>query len=88
MPSAFFEGGLAELCDVTVAVTAPEKDRIRRLMARDGITEEYAQKRIRAQHSNDWFREKCGYVLENQGDLPSFQAKCLAFLQELDIMKA
>ena len=83
-----FEGGLAELCDVTVAVTAPEKDRIRRLMARDGITEEYAQKRIRAQHSNDWFREKCGYVLENQGDLPSFQAKCLAFLQELDIMKA
>ena len=83
-----FEGGLAELCDVTVAVTAPEKDRIRRLMARDGITEEYAQKRIRAQHSNDWFREKCGYVLENQGDLPSFQAKCLAFLQELGIMKA
>ena len=81
-----FEGGLAELCDVTVAVTAPEEDRIRRLTERDGITEDYARHRIAAQQSPDWFREKCGYVLENDSDLPSFQAKCLAFLQELGIM--
>ena len=33
-----FEGGLAELCDVTVAVTAPEEMRIQRLMQRDGIS--------------------------------------------------
>ena len=29
-----FEGGLAELCDVTVAVTAPVEDRVKRLMVR------------------------------------------------------
>ena len=39
-----FEGGLAELCDVTVAVTAPVEDRVKRLMGRDGITEEYLKK--------------------------------------------
>ncbi|HIS60067.1 MAG TPA: dephospho-CoA kinase, partial [Candidatus Faecousia faecipullorum] len=35
---ALFEGGLAELCDVTVAVTAPLEDRVKRLMARDHIS--------------------------------------------------
>ena len=85
---ALFESGLAELCDVTVAVTAPEALRLQRLMARDGITEEYARSRIRAQHSPAWFRQNCGYVLENDGDLPTFQGKCLAFFRELGIMKA
>ena len=82
-----FEGGLAELCHVTVAVTAPVEDRVRRLMARDGISEEYARNRIAAQHDEVWFREKCGHVLENDGTLQSFQAKCVAFLQTLGIME-
>ena len=42
-----FEGGLAELCDTTVAVTAPEGVRIQRLMLRDNISEEYARSRNR-----------------------------------------
>jgi len=82
-----FEGGLAELCDVTIAVTAPLEDRIRRLMARDGISEEYARSRISAQHSDDWFREKCDRVLVNDGRLDAFATKCLAFLLSLGIMK-
>ena len=82
-----FEGGLAELCHVTVAVTAPEEIRIKRLMLRDGISAEYAQKRIHAQHTQDWFREKCDYVLENNSTKDAFATKCLAFLQNLGIMK-
>ena len=81
-----FEGGLAELCDVTVAVTAPEEDRVRRLMARDGISGEYARSRIAAQHDDAWFREKCDYVLVNDGELDAFATKCVAFLRELGIM--
>lgn len=82
-----FEGGLAELCDVTVAVIAPLDIRIQRLMERDSISGEYAQNRISAQHSDEWFREKCDYVLCNRDTLDGFRAKCLAFLSELDIMK-
>ena len=81
-----FESGMDALCDVTVAVTAPEDVRVQRLMARDSISMEYAQKRIAAQPSNDWFREQCDYTLENDGSPADFQAKCLAFLQELGIM--
>lgn len=82
-----FEGGLAELCDVTVAVTAPEADRIRRLMARDGISEEYARKRISAQHSEGWFREKCDHCLVNDGEMDAFATKCLAFLERFRIIE-
>ena len=83
---ALFESGLAELCDVTVAVTAPEEDRVRRLMARDGISEEYARSRIAAQHNDEWFRERCGHILENIHTKERFREKCLAFLRQCDIM--
>ena len=81
-----FEGGLAEICDVTVAVTAPMEQRVQRLMERDGISEDYARSRIAAQKEDGWFREKCLYVLENSGNLQSYSAKCLDFLKSLAIM--
>lgn len=85
---ALFEGGLSQLCDVTVAVIAPQEDRIRRLMSRDGITREYALARIRAQKSESWFRENCQYVLENTGTIQNFQSKCLAFFHRIGIIEA
>ena len=81
-----FEGGLAELCDVTVAVTAPVEDRVKRLMARDGISESYARARIAAQHDETWFRQRCDRTLENNGNLDAFATNCLAFFYTLGIM--
>lgn len=85
---ALFEGGLATLCDITVAVTAPEEARIQRLMVRDGIGRDYAKRRITAQKSAEWFRERCDYCLENNGTQADFQKTCLAFLRKLGIMEA
>lgn len=82
-----FEGGLAELCDVTVAVTAPEKIRIARLMERDGISEEYARMRISAQRSQEEFSALCDHTLENNGTLEEFRAGCLAFFRNMGIIK-
>ena len=82
-----FEGQLSDLCQVTVAVTAPREERIRRLTTRDSIPEAYAAQRIDAQHDNAWFREKCDYCLENDSTEADFRNKCLAFLKQLGIMK-
>ena len=82
-----FDGGLAELCDITVAITAPLEDRIQRLLERDGISYEHAALRIRAQKPESYFREHCGYVLENNGTQEEFMAKCLAFFRQFTIMK-
>ena len=81
-----FEGGLAELCDTTVAVTAPEEVRIQRLMLRDNIGEEYARSRIAAQHPESWFREHCDCTLENNSTEKQFSEKCLAFFNNLNII--
>ncbi len=83
---ALFEGNLSAICDVTVAVTAPAEDRIRRLIARDGISEEYARARLAAQRSNADFSAICDHTLENNGEICEFQAKCLAFLARFGII--
>ena len=83
---ALFEGGLAELCDVTVAVTAPAEIRVKRLMLRDNIPESYARSRIAAQHDDAWFRQHCHCTLENNGTEIQFREKCLAFLRDRVIM--
>ena len=82
-----FEGGLAELCQVTVAVTAPIEQRVERLMKRDNITREYAQTRINAQRPQEEFVRLCQNHLENQGTPEQFREKCLAFLGSLGIME-
>ena len=82
-----FEGELHTLCDVTVAVTAPENVRVSRLMQRDNITAEQAQMRIDAQKTQDYFKNHCDYVLENNGTQADFQEKCLAFFQNLLTIK-
>lgn len=61
------EGDLPEHCDITVAVTAPVETRVKRLMARDQISEEYARLRISAQQPNAYFEEHCDYTLRNSG---------------------
>lgn len=80
---ALFEAGLSLLCDVTIAVTAPREDRIRRLMARDDISRDYAAARIDAQHPDSWFRERCDYCLENRTDKASFQKECSQLLMRI-----
>ena len=83
---ALVESGLARRCDVTVAVTAPTEARVQRIMARDGITREYALARIQAQPSNEDFSKICDYTLENGSTSQAFQCKCLAFLRKLAII--
>ena len=83
---ALFESGLADLCDVTVAVTAPEQVRITRLTARDGITPEQAAARISAQRPQAEFSALCRHTLHNDGTEAAFEDKCLAFFKRLCIM--
>ena len=68
---ALLEGGLGELCDATVAVVASPETRVRRIMAREGISEEYARLRVAAQKGQEYFEEQCDYVLRNDGDDPA-----------------
>jgi len=63
---ALVECGLGAKCDAVVAVLAPLELRVRRIMARDGITEAYARRRALAQKPDSFFLENAHYVLENR----------------------
>lgn len=82
---ALIESGLDRKCDAVVGVIAPEQVRIRRIMAREGITEEYARMRVAAQKKEAFFRENCTYLLENtEADAPDeFAARALALFRDI-----
>ena len=78
------ESGLDSLCDRTVAVTAPMELRVRRIMARDDITEQYARMRISAQKSDEYYRTKCGCELNNAADTPeAFREEARLYFKRL-----
>ena len=79
-----FESGLDRLCDRTIAVTAPTELRVKRVMARDHITEQYARLRINAQKQDEFYRGKCDCELNNASDSPEeFRREAYLFFERL-----
>ena len=81
---ALLESPLKELCQLTVAVLAPQEVRVRRIMAREGISEDYAWARVKAQKPDGYFSQNCDYTLINDcSDAEGFSQKARALLEEL-----
>lgn len=69
------ETGRYRQLDGLVVVTAPEDVRIRRIMARDGITAEEARARMTAQLPEDAKAAVASYLLVNDGDVASLRTR-------------
>ena len=80
---ALLESGAGGLCQVTVAVTAPEEMRVGRIIAREGISGEYARARIAAQKPSAWFEERCTHTLRNDGAREEFEAGARALFEQI-----
>ena len=70
-----YESGFDTKCAAVVCVTAPEEVRIARIMKRDGISREAAEKRLRSQMPAEVLREKADYVIENDADRPTLYSR-------------
>ena len=79
------ESSLAGHCDCTVAITAPEELRVRRIMAREGISRDYARMRVAAQKPSAWFQARCDYTLEStEADtVDTFAQRARALCQQI-----
>jgi len=80
---ALIESGMAEKYRPLVGVLAPVEERVRRIMARDGITEDYARHRITSQKSDDFYREHCDRVLVNDSTPEVFAEACKQYFMEV-----
>lgn len=80
---ALVESGLGSLCSAVIGVTADRGRRIERIMKRDGISREYAEKRVNAQQSDDFFEKNCTYILHNDGSEEQFEFICKNLFKEV-----
>ena len=81
---ALLDSDLRDKCHCTVAVTAPDEVRVRRIMARDGIGEEYARLRLAAQKPVEYFEHNSDYTLRNDGEDPAeFYRRARALFESL-----
>jgi len=60
-----FESGAYKTLDAVIVVTAPEELRIKRVMARDGITETLVRDRIKNQMSEEERKQRATFIIEN-----------------------
>lgn len=78
-----FEAGMEDACDCCVAVTAPLELRVKRLVQRDGLTEEEIRRRAARQHEDSFFIRRCQYHICNDGDIDRLERKTEAVIGEI-----
>lgn len=78
-----FEAGADVICDCVIAVTAEEGLRLRRIMQRDGLTENRARERMDSQLSEAFFRENADIILENNGKEAVLRKKTALLYQKI-----
>ena len=78
-----FESGADATCTHTLAVLADKETRLARIMARDNLSAEAAQKRLDAQKTDDYYCERADFIIKNNGDIQSVQTYADALVKEL-----
>lgn len=78
-----FQAGLETLCDLTVAVTAPDAVRKERICRRDTLTEEAAAARMNAQPPAEYYTSRADHVIDNGGDEVLLDMAVTALLREV-----
>ncbi len=78
-----FECGLQKNFDINIVVTAEMETRIKRIMKRDNISREEAQKKITAQLPCSKKIKLADYVIDNSGKIEELEYKTVAILKKL-----
>ncbi|MBO4951058.1 MAG: dephospho-CoA kinase [Clostridia bacterium] len=78
-----FESGANALCDITLAITAPYASRLKRIIKRDGIDKKSAKLRLDSQPKDEFFKERCDYIIANNGSLTTLHAKAKRFISDI-----
>jgi len=77
------ESGMNKMCDTCWLVTAPDDVRLERIIARDGISREAAERRLKSRSGDDALRSYADFIIENDGDIPTLREKIVAKLELL-----
>lgn len=79
-----FENDLDRELDATILVAAPVEAQIERMRRRDGLSQEEAEARLRAQMPLDEKRRRATFVVENDGDLERLERRVSSLWSEIE----
>lgn len=82
------ETGMTDLVDRVLVVDAPEAERVRRVMARDGINETQARRILAAQADRDRRLALANEIVENAGDLAALDQRVAALHRHYSTLAA
>ena len=77
-----FESGIDRICNVTVGVLASEGCRRERITKRDNLSKENADVRLSAAKPDEFFKERCDYIIENNGCIAELKIKAEEILSK------
>ena len=78
-----FESGIDKICNTTVAVTAPEGLRKRRIIERDGLDESAARARLSAGKPDSFYRKNAAAVIQNNEGIENFKKTAKIYLSDI-----
>lgn len=78
-----FETGANNICDKVIAVIAPFDKKVKRICARDGISEEYAKSRLSVQKKDSFYTEKADFIINNDQDFTTLEKNVINIYNEL-----
>lgn len=78
-----FEAGMTELFDKILFVYTDDEIRFKRLISRNGYTEDYAKLRMASQMSQSKKLEKSDYVIYNNGTKDELKEKVISLLSQI-----
>lgn len=80
-----FESGADKICDFVISVIAPHDVRISRIQKRDGITKEQAERRMSAQHDDDFYIDKSDFCIYANDSYDNIKNKVQSIIDEIEI---
>ncbi len=80
------ESGFHKECSIVISILAPEEDRMKRIIERDSLSDQKAMERIKAQKSNEFYKENSDCVIINDGDLEALKNSLLNVLKQIKIV--
>lgn len=82
-----FEAELDKMCDKVIGIIAPREMQIERVVARDDIDYEDAEKRLAAQANDEFFIKKCDYIVKNDNGFSKIEEQINDICNKIGIEK-
>lgn len=80
-----FKSGIEDACDIIISVIANEDIRLRRILKRDNIDEDYARLRIKAQHDEEYYKSKSDIIINNDSSLNALKEQLSELLTLIEV---